>query len=1295
MLNFWIWNVTNAEYVIARGYKPQVQEVGPFGYKKKTYKYEVEFERGDENTISYKEYSLLEYIDDETVCERMYNKAEHNYLNTEDACAGGACYCRSDDSAITVVNPLFLRLIWQDSPHEMMALFSAEIYQKIILLLENDFMEAVSAHIISKALYEIVLFRTDMQLAYLLNTSYHYIADNEGHQYMLSVMSNQTFADSSYNKATYSECGLDVYSYRGVTGKGCPWLNYAFNYKNYLNAYITRPIKSYLSTSDEPSIDILMDSSYKYSILNFETGLPMWLAICWRYYKYSDLLETKIDFTTTGYTTISADEIDDVIDEITTDLAMSKTNNDPTLITDNIIEMSQVKIQGIALWLSAQWLKVYGRYPVKNTLIEQMLYYEFDNSTEPVICSPLGNKCLYQLGHMKKYYGMSSVSFTIVQAMTDLGKAVNSNPVSLYAEGNNPMNYNSNLYCKLIYHPNYEPTDCDDLYQTIYYGRDHMPAGFWGTDNDLDASNVTKLDIAYSKANKISQDKDYYLQINCNVSHLLIDIYRNHTDFHEEYMISYLNKFKDPTFNHQFTRQKLTEIAWAQFGGGFSTYALVQARTSYQILRLGMWYFRNADDYYIGLIEFSSWAILQGYHQAIIYDVDDAKTLLYALARRDEVGKKFRQHTIHTSTTLVGNGNNLQWGIGKVGEVAFTPESNLASFLWPSAEYGPYYDDNIAPSIILNEAYDSSGQMCQVIEDLYQLCILNIKQGSSWLVNCKTFQTSISDSSNGIACNYVKVMKNDHPYKKSRGNIVNQMLSSLTQDIKIKQGLWCATLSTCNFEWGGMFTTTTVRKLLFEGYTEPTVLRYLNQKYEDKNISFSCVEFPKDSCGHENLHCNDNGVYLNLPDGSKKKWLYGHTPLDEYFAPKLEIVENTGQLIWSHAMDSVTRDIAKTVKNDNTKNVIEVVNPFWAAYPAWQSNDPDFNKYYQCQKRVYGGPPNLFASCVTTIDSGTGSVDSAHNIIKFLGNASINHFADGKPLPVYGATEKNQFKPFKWSAFQTYPYTFQGTNGGDGHSILNTMTIFNKQHALSFLLSQKSFTFEWEAEVPLNMPIFDGFDNPANGSAPLLLAVRRFVEDEETWERLRTLGTPKDFYGMPYLVPKGMASLETLSGFQLFASTPHMYGNELWRGVEFSHVNGYEPQYFQQRTFVDYDAITGLGLRSVTRQQIVVKVERNPILTNIFSSQDRCVAPTNKYGGVGLGYGCYAYVPLFWFEDSRIIDTNDFYRKYDHFYSRPSRASTIQLIGIIISVFSVFFGICGYLYEHFHMTKFYKRVYID
>ena len=1296
MLNFWVWNVTNAQFVISRGYKPQVIETGPYGYKKRTYKYEVEFERGDNNTISFKEYSLLDYIKDSTICQRMYNKAAHSYLSTSDPCVDGSCLCRSDNDIVTIVNPLFLRLIWQDSSHEMLALFSAEIYQRIQSILENEFLEAVNAHIISKAMYDIVLFRTDMQIGYLLTTSYHNITDTEGTAFLLNVMNDSTFAGSS-SAIIYEQmsCGLDIYTYGTISGKGkgCPWLNFDLNWNAYLNNYITRPEKSYLSASDQPPLDLLLDANYKYSILNLSTGLPMWLAICWRFQEYNSILQTGIDFNTIyGYTLISAAEVDNIMDTIALDLAVSKTGN-ANLVTDNILEMSHVKIQGMALWLSKQWLKTFGRYPVKDTLIEQMLYYEFQYTTESVVCSPWGDKCLYQLGHMSKYYGMQSVSFAIVQAMADLGKAVNTNPASLFAEGNNPQNYNSNMYCKLIYYPNYTPTDCDDLYQTEYYGKLHMPAGFWGVDNGIDASNSTKLDISFDKEN--ANTKTQYLQLNCQISSLLIDKYRTNTSFHEEYVIRFLNKNKDPSFNHIFQKSDILEVAWAQFGGGFPTYALVQARTTYQIRRLGMWYFRNAYDYYTGLLEFSSWAIRAGYHHAIIYDVYEAKTLLYALARRDEVGKKFRQHIIYTSTTLVGNGNNLQWGIGQIGEVAFTPESNLASFIWPSAKYGAYYDDNILPTIILNAAFDSSGAMCQVIEDLYLLCLLNIKQGNSWLENCNKFQTSISDSSNGISCNHEKIMKNDHPYRKSRGNIVFQMLSSLTQDIKIKQGLFCKDLATCEFDWGGMFSTTTVRQLLFEGYTEPTVLRYLNQKHEAKNISFSCVEYSKDACGNENLRCNSKGVYLHLPDGSSKKILYGYTPIDEYFAPKLEIVEKTGQMIWSNSMDSNKRNVAIAVRNNNSLTVVEVANPFWAAYPAWQSNDPDFNKYYQCQKRVYGGPPNLFSSCITTIDSGTGSLDGAHNILEYLGNSSIHHFSGEKPLPVSGATEKNQFVPFKWSAFQAYPYLFQGSSGGNSHKNLESMTIFNKQHALTFLLSQKSFTFEWEAEILMEMPIFDGFSAPSNGSGTLSLGVRRFVEDVDTWEILRKLGTPKDFYGMPYLVPKGMASLETLTGFQMFVSTPHMYGNQLWNGVEFGHVNGYNPKYFQQRTFVDYDSITGIGLRSVTRQQVMIKVERNPILINVFSSQERCVAPTNKYGGVGLGYGCYAYVPLFWYEDSRIISNDDFFRKHDHFYSRPTRAKNFELIGAIISAIFIFTGICGYLYEHFHMTKFYRRVYID
>ena len=43
-----------------RGYKPAVVEVGPFGFEKFTYKYDITFGSDDEDSyVSYKEYSVL------------------------------------------------------------------------------------------------------------------------------------------------------------------------------------------------------------------------------------------------------------------------------------------------------------------------------------------------------------------------------------------------------------------------------------------------------------------------------------------------------------------------------------------------------------------------------------------------------------------------------------------------------------------------------------------------------------------------------------------------------------------------------------------------------------------------------------------------------------------------------------------------------------------------------------------------------------------------------------------------------------------------------------------------------------------------------------------------------------------------------------------------------------------------------------------------------------------------------------------------------------------------------------
>lgn len=64
LLSIYLFNVTNAADVFERGYKPNVKEVGPFGFNKYTYKYDVNFDTDSEDTVAYKEYNILTGIID-------------------------------------------------------------------------------------------------------------------------------------------------------------------------------------------------------------------------------------------------------------------------------------------------------------------------------------------------------------------------------------------------------------------------------------------------------------------------------------------------------------------------------------------------------------------------------------------------------------------------------------------------------------------------------------------------------------------------------------------------------------------------------------------------------------------------------------------------------------------------------------------------------------------------------------------------------------------------------------------------------------------------------------------------------------------------------------------------------------------------------------------------------------------------------------------------------------------------------------------------------------------------------
>lgn len=404
------------------------------------------------------------------------------------------------------------------------------------------------------------------------------------------------------------------------------------------------------------------------------------------------------------------------------------------------------------------------------------------------------------------------------------------------------------------------------------------------------------------------------------------------------------------------------------------------------------------------------------------------------------------------------------------------------------------------------------------------------------------------------------------------------MLLQMTVHLVLENGLWCSDPDTCDFGWGGLFTTTTARKALFEGFTDPSVLRYLNMKYKSNHIKFSCAD-ERNKCGEESLKCSSAGVLLELPNQSPKLFRYGTTPNDEFFAPYIQITE-FGELLWPFAMDA---NVAKYSREKaQTVNVTQIFNPFWAAHPAWKSEDVAFNKYIQCQKRLLSGMPDLYQNCFDTVNTGSVNTAEIFNIETFAGNKTQRYFQHD--IPIFGSTfPHNQHEYFGWSGFKSYPYSYFA--GGGNFTTKKKLTIFDKKYGLPLTFSQKSLSFEFERNIPISFPLPESWEGSTNTTS-LGASLRRFVEDESTWETYRSLGSPKDSYGMPYLVPHGMASLETRTNFPVFIGTVHCLGNKLWGGTEFADVSGYSPNVFSQRSFIDYEPITGKGMRTALRQQV-------------------------------------------------------------------------------------------------------------
>jgi hypothetical protein len=1128
MVSFYLFTVLNGADVIEKGYEPKVEEKGPFAFVKNSYKYDIYFDPVDSQTVTFKEYSFLTEVTNPNDCVAMYYRMEKNYLESN-PCADGACECKSStNTSVTVINPLFLKVMWHDTPFELLAHYSMESFRNVKSILDEPFTEAVKASLVPNALKEVYQFRLYMQSLKLIDASISSLINQQG--FTLKQITTQT--------TIYSQCGLSSY---GIST--CPFTPYSL----YLQQQASNAsIKIY------PPLTNFFNVSYPFSILN-QTNFAQWIAITW----YHGFIEFN---SVRGFTTIDKSEIAVM-------LANVQQNYGESVFGTSVFSKTQTialstAIRAMAKFISQQYI---NQVPLPTALVA-LVRKEWQYTSQKVICSPTNIYCTWQYGYMRKYENSTKiVNNDLMAAIIDLSTILNTNPNNVYQDSNAAPFYNAYLYCSKVLPANASfKLQCTDLDETFNDALENQPAALWAAEHGISTVNFPAVVSTYLRNN--ASYRESYFSLSCNISTLIQRVYREQTEFHDQYVIRYINKFKDPKLIYNFTVGNWSDLGIAQWAGGFITQAIMNVRTISHVYRNGMW--RIGDSKYYDLImEYSSWAVIQGYPQAWLYSIPDARLLLDTLARNDQVGVDFRRHIMYLGSSFIGDDTVLVNEIGRKGEVTFMTEVNFADFTCP----GTITEEACE---LLNVNFTSSTEECAFIESLYKLCTREQLFNDNLWVNdtsCVSFETTTSAPTTGIPCNEGFIYGHSHPYTKSRGNIIYTMIYAFTLYTTLSAGLWCESIPTCDYSFGGMFTTATAKKLLFEGYTEPSILKYYDLKYSlQYGMSIECVNEPYDECGVKSFSCDKHGIKMKFPHYDKTTneivtgkthdfvMNYGETPNDEYFAEHIMYNRVTNEMLWPFARNSSLavhsqNEIAKYSEGNDTYNryiprssalydqynpptaVVKILNPFWQGYAAWNSNQTEFLKYYQCLSRFLNGKPNLFNSCNTVLYTGRDTLNKSLTLKYYRGNDTIYPFgSEGNSINVNSSLYGNQFPMYEWAGFFSYPYTYDGlVQGVDFYTFTNPYS-FSDLSFLHLTLSQETLIYQFERVLPLTLPLDTG-----TVSYPVpkefKVTIRRFVEDAKTWQYYKTMGVPNDSYGLSYEIPIGMADLTRFADFPVFA----------------------------------------------------------------------------------------------------------------------------------------------------------------
>ncbi|CAM9701007.1 unnamed protein product, partial [Chrysoparadoxa australica] len=486
----------------------------------------------------------------------------------------------------------------------------------------------------------------------------------------------------------------------------------------------------------------------------------------------------------------------------------------------------------------------------------------------------------------------------------------------------------------------------------------------------------------------------------CQIAEHLFGSWVDANAWVDDQTAAYLNvALADKLGGFQLSGSAIGEVGYVQWAGGHITQLLYGVPSIGMVKREGIWRFMPTK-LHLSRPELSSWAATAGYPHVNI-PVVEAKQVLQHLASDTAEGDTFRKHIISTSTTYRGQGEEFNGEVSYQGLLLFDEGDVLFVEENPAANFG--LDGSLsAVGDMLSQVYLSDAAYCEEIEGVYLSCQQLKTNLKPWPANCEVFQTIISAPATGIECDWERLYANPHPYPKQPGNVLAEMINYYAHQLVLKdEGLICEDPAACDYARGGFFTTRLARDVLFDGYTDPLVMKLLNRRYAGRQLTIQCNERAvkgfTEQC--ETIYeddCSQSGFQVLHPD---------HGII-------MRVNRDEARHLWH------------SVELSLPHNLGSISNPAFAVFPGQTWANETFQKQRSCEKRTLSGPGGLWNSCETVVETGREHSMNISNHLSFYGNTTISATVGGDSMLEVSGGDILQAQANKWEGFDEYilPY---------------------------------------------------------------------------------------------------------------------------------------------------------------------------------------------------------------------------------------------------------------------------------